>query len=110
MADRSDWLARVVKGLDQRDRNGIVGQVPHGAVPTHVENSIEIFGFYITKPDRVRKCSLGCENPFVVTLIAGTLSLGCLSVQTAAAQEKCFSDQDPECLVQSAMPPPGVKV
>src|SRR5207249_10438312 len=47
--------------------------------------------------------------PFVVTLIAGTLSLGCLSVQTATAQEKCFSDKDPECLVQSATPPPCLK-
>src|SRR5438093_540966 len=47
--------------------------------------------------------------PFVVTLIAGALSLGCLSVQIAAAQDKCFSNQDPECTIQSGTPPPCLK-
>jgi hypothetical protein len=37
----------------------IVGQVPHAVVSAQVDNCTEIFGFYITKPDRVRKCSLG---------------------------------------------------
>ncbi len=44
-----------------------------------------------------------------LTLIAGTLSFVCLSVQTATAQETCFSDKDPECLIQSATPPPCLK-
>jgi len=44
-----------------------------------------------------------------VAVIAATLLLVCLSVPTAYAQDKCFSDQDPQCLVQSATPPPCLK-
>jgi hypothetical protein len=44
-----------------------------------------------------------------LAVIATTLLLVCLSVQTAPAQDKCFSDQDQQCLVQSATPPPCLK-
>src|ERR1044071_5365078 len=42
MADQRDWLVRVIKRFQQSDGNRIFSKIPHRAMSTRIEHSIEI--------------------------------------------------------------------
>ena len=72
VADQRDWLAGVVKGLEQGDGIGIFGQIPHRAVSTRIENRIKIFRFHGRELHRVSKRML-CGFIFLETRCCGRL-------------------------------------
>src|SRR5208283_638347 len=43
MAHQCDWLARIVEGLQKSDRRRALREIPHRAVPTRIENGVEVF-------------------------------------------------------------------
>src|SRR6185295_480846 len=47
VTDRGNWLAGVIEGLNQRNRIGIVDEIPHRTVATWVEYGVEIFCIHI---------------------------------------------------------------
>lgn len=47
MTNRGNWLARIIEGFDQSDRDGIVDEVPHRTVPADIENRVVVLCFYV---------------------------------------------------------------
>src|SRR5262245_35150713 len=87
MADQRDWLAAGEEGLDQFDRVRIFGEVPHGAVPARIKNSIIILLLHALEPhsrvELVLCISVFLEATSNVGLEAGILALG-IEGRTAA--------------------------
>src|SRR5271169_4163803 len=59
MAHQCDWLAGIVKGLQKSDRRRALREIPHRAVPTGIENGVEVFRLHVRKFDRVGESLLG---------------------------------------------------
>jgi len=53
MAHQCDWLAGIVEGLQKGDRRRALREIPHRAVPTGIENGVEVFRLRVRKFDRV---------------------------------------------------------
>ncbi len=53
MTHQCDWLAGIVEGLQKSDRHRAFRKIPHRAVPTGIENGVEVFGLHVRKFDRV---------------------------------------------------------
>ena len=49
MADGSDRLAGIVKRLDRRDGIGVIDEIPHWAVASHVKDGVESLRFHVGK-------------------------------------------------------------
>src|SRR5271166_2427723 len=58
MTDSSHGLAGVVERLDQRDGIGVIDDIPHWAVASHVKYGVEILRLHVGKLDRLRKAVL----------------------------------------------------
>ncbi|MDW5267565.1 MAG: hypothetical protein SA176_17620 [Edaphobacter sp.] len=49
MTHQRNELTRVVERLEKSDRNGALGKVPHGSVPTHIEDGVEVYCSHVGK-------------------------------------------------------------
>jgi hypothetical protein len=54
MTDSSYRLAGVVERLDQRDGIGVIDEIPHSTVASHVKYGVEILRFHVGKFHRLR--------------------------------------------------------
>src|SRR5580700_4682060 len=58
MAHQRDWLAGIIESLQQRDRRRALREIPHRAVPTGIENGIEVFRLHVRELHRVSESLL----------------------------------------------------
>src|ERR1700722_462559 len=58
MTDSGHRLARVVERLDQRDGIGVIDNIPHWTVASHVKYGVELLRFHVGKLHRPRKSLL----------------------------------------------------